>query len=257
MNGQIDRAVSVIDQRVTMVLLFLVSLCNYLDRYMLGVLLPDIKADLHLSDGELGFIGGTAFTIFYAVMGIPIGRLADKQSRRLVLVTALSLWSAMTALCGAAQNFIQLALARILVGVGEAGATPPAHSLIADLFPVRQRAGALAVYTLGSPIGILIGFSAAGLISASLGWRWALILLGLPGLLLAGAVFLFLTEPREGRPSTTATGDTHAPEFASLRQVMGTLLRCATFRHTSLGTAFYTVLWMGLVAWLPSFFVRT
>ena len=129
-------------------LLFMVSFFNYMDRYMLAVLLPAIKADLQLSDTEIGFITGLAFTLFYATMGIPIARLADRYSRKNIIAVALSVWSVMIALCGLAQNFVQLAVARIMVGVGEAGASPPSHSLIADLFPVEKRARAISVYTL-------------------------------------------------------------------------------------------------------------
>ena len=134
-----------IDARQALALLFLVSLFNYMDRYMLAVLLPAIKTDLRLSDTQVGFVSGLAFTLFYATMGIPIARLADRYNRKNIIAIALAVWSAMTAVCGLAQNFVQLALARIMVGVGEAGCSPPSHSLIADLFPVKQRAKALSV----------------------------------------------------------------------------------------------------------------
>ncbi|MEM9305413.1 MAG: MFS transporter, partial [Pseudomonadota bacterium] len=139
---------------VSMILLFGVSLFNYMDRYMLAVLLPAIKADLDLTDTQLGIISGFAFTLFYATLGIPIARLADRYSRRKIISVALAIWSAMTALCGLAQSFVQLTIARVLVGVGEAGASPPSHSLIADYYPVEQRTRAISIYTLGAPIGI-------------------------------------------------------------------------------------------------------
>ena len=151
--------------RYALALLFMVSFFNYMDRYMLAVLLPAIKADLQLSDTEIGFITGLAFTLFYATMGIPIAKLADRYSRKNIIAVALSVWSVMIALCGLAQNFVQLAVARIMVGVGEAGASPPSHSLIADLFPVEKRARALSVYTLGAPVGILVGFLLGGWIT--------------------------------------------------------------------------------------------
>ena len=152
-------ATSATNVRMALGLLFLVSCFNYMDRYMLAVLLPAIKRDLLLSDTQIGFITGLAFTLFYATLGIPIARLADRYSRRNIIAAALAVWSAMTAVCGLAQNFFQLALARVMVGVGEAGASPPSHSLIADFFPAELRARALSVFTLGAPVGILIALA--------------------------------------------------------------------------------------------------
>lgn len=233
-------------------LLFLVALLNYLDRYMLGILLPAIKADLHLSDSELGFITGIAFSIFYAVMGIPIGRLADRFSRRAVIAGTLALWSAMTVACGLAQGFVQLVLARVMVGVGEAGATPPAHSLISDLFPASRRAGALSVFSLGLPVGVLVSFMAGGVIAQNLGWRPALLAFGVPGVMLAAVIFLVLPEPARGSADGLVLS-----RSTTLRQVMATLIGRQSFRHVCLGSGFFTLLWLGLISWLPSFFTRT
>ena len=160
--------------RILMIaLLFLVLLFNYCDRYTIAVLLPAIKIDLHMSDSDLGFVSGTAFSIFYAFMGIPFGRLSDRYSRRWVISAALTLWSAMTTLCGLAQSVLALAIARILVGVGEAGATPPAHSLISDTYPVQARARALSAISMGLPAGILVSFAVAGYVVQVAGWRTA------------------------------------------------------------------------------------
>jgi len=235
-------------------LLFLVSLFNYLDRYMFGVLLPAIKADLRLNDSELGFISGFAFTLFYAAMGIPIGRLADRHPRRLVIAGSLAVWSAMTALCGLAQGFFQLAAARIMIGVGESGATPPSHSLISDLFPARGRAGAISLFSLGSPFGIFLGFLAGGFLVQSLGWRPALFVFGLPGLILASVVLFALPEPPRGASDGLAlTGGPGLP----LGRVAAILSARKSFRHVSLGSGLFTVVWLGLITWLPSFFTRT
>ena len=236
-----------------LVLLFLVSLFNYMDRYMLAVLLPAIKADLQLSDTQIGFITGLAFTLFYATMGIPIARLADCYSRKNIIAIALSVWSAMTALCGLTQNFVQLAVARIMVGVGEAGASPPSHSLIADLFPVEKRARALSVYTLGAPVGILIGFILGGWITQLYGWRAALFTVGIPGILLALVVYRKLDEPERG----AAEGLSQTPEVQPFWVTLKTLMASPTFRHLSIATGLYTVLWLGVVQWLPSFFTRS
>ena len=234
-------------------LLFLVSFFNYMDRYMLAVLLPAIKADLQLSDTEIGFITGLAFTLFYATMGIPIARLADRYSRKNIIAIALTVWSAMTALCGLAQNFAQLAVARIMVGVGEAGASPPSHSLIADLFPVEKRARALSIYALGAPVGILVGFMLGGWITQLYGWRAALFTVGIPGILVALVVYRKLHEPERGAADGLARKTEVQPFWFSLK----TLMASPTFRHLSIGTGLYTVVWLGVVQWLPSFFTRS
>lgn len=234
-------------------LLFLVSFFNYMDRYMLAVLLPAIKADLQLSDTEIGFITGLAFTLFYATMGIPIARLADRYSRKNIIAIALTVWSAMTAVCGLAQNFVQLAIARVMVGVGEAGASPPSHSLIADLFPVEKRARALSVYALGAPVGILIGFMLGGWITQLYGWRAALFTVGIPGILVALLVYRKLHEPERGAADGLARKTEVQPFWFSLK----TLMASPTFRHLSVGTGLYTVVWLGVVQWLPSFFTRS
>ncbi len=234
-------------------LLFLVSFFNYMDRYMLAVLLPDIKADLQLSDTEIGFITGLAFTLFYVTMGIPIARLADRYSRKNIVAIALAVWSAMTAICGLAQNFVQLAVARIMVGVGEAGASPPSHSLIADLFPVETRARALSVYSLGAPVGILIGFMLGGWITQIYGWRAALFTVGIPGILVALLVYRKLHEPARGAADGLARKVEIPPFWFSLK----TLMSSPTFRHLSVATGLYTVVWLGVVQWLPSYFTRS
>jgi len=234
-------------------LLFLVSFFNYMDRYMLAVLLPAIKADLQLSDTEIGFITGLAFTLFYATMGIPIARLADRYSRKNIIAIALTVWSVMTAVCGLAQNFVQLAVARVMVGVGEAGASPPSHSLIADLFPVEKRARALSVYALGAPVGILIGFMLGGWITQLYGWRAALFTVGIPGILVALVVYRKLREPERGEADGLARKTEVQPFWFSLK----TLMASPTFRHLSVATGLYTVVWLGVVQWLPSFFTRS
>ena len=242
-----------INTRYALALLFMVSFFNYMDRYMLAVLLPAIKADLQLSDTEIGFITGLAFTLFYATMGIPIARLADRYSRRNIIAIALTVWSVMTALCGLAQNFVQLAVARVMVGVGEAGASPPSHSLIADLFPVEKRARAISVYTLGAPVGILIGFLLGGWITQLYGWRAALFTVGIPGILLALVIYRKLPEPERGAADGLARNAEIQPFWFTLK----TLMSSPTFRHLSFATGLYTVLWLGVVQWLPSYFTRS
>lgn len=235
-------------------LLFLVSFFNYMDRYMLAVLLPSIKEELSLSDAQLGIISGFAFTLFYATLGVPIARLADRFSRRNIISIALAVWSVMTAICGLAQSFIQLALARVLVGVGEAGATPPSHSLIADYYPVAKRGKGIAIYSLGAPVGILVGFIAGSWLAENYSWRIALYGVGIPGLLLAFMVWRFLFEaPRGASEQVSSTEKTQI----SLKEASAILLRSKSFVMFSVGTGLYTVVWLGAVQWLPSYFTRS
>ncbi|MBM3514673.1 MAG: MFS transporter [Alphaproteobacteria bacterium] len=240
------------DRRRALVFLFMVSLFNYGDRNMLGVLVPAIKADLQLSDTQIGFITGIAFSLFYAVMGIPIARMADTMSRKTVVSVALAVWSAMTVACGLAQNFVQLALARVMVGVGEAGATPPSHAMIADLFPKARRAGALAVYSLGSPVGLIMSYLLGAWITQTYGWRAALFAFGLPGIAAAVVLYKYLKEPPRGH-SEDDTGVTPVPAGEAIRH----LLSRPAFRQNAVATGIFSFLWFGLLSWTPSFFVRT
>jgi MFS family permease len=246
---------AIVGARRALLLLFLVAFFNYMDRYVLSVLLPAIKADLDLSDTLLGGIG-TAFTISYVVLGVPIARLADRYSRKHVIALSLGFWSLMTAVCGLAQNFVQLAIARVLVGVGEAGATPPAHSLISDYFPSVQRGKAIAIYSLGAPAGIIVGFIAASWLVQNFSWRFAFIGLGLPGLLLALVVYLKLVEPKRGQTERAEIAK-EAGESTTLLQASKTLLSSPAYRHIIFATGLYTVVWLGVVSWLPSYFIRS
>jgi MFS family permease len=252
-GGALQQPVARTGAGLALLLLFLVSFFNYMDRYMLAVLLPAIKADLSLSDTQVGFITGVAFTIFYATLGIPIARLADRASRRRIIAVALAFWSAFTALCGLAQNFWQLALARVLVGVGEAGCSPPSHSLIADLYPAQRRARALSIFALGAPVGILVGFAAGGWLAEHFSWRTALFAVGLPGIAVSLWVARSLPEPARGAADGWTPPDAHQ----SLRATLRVLLANRTFRQVSIATGLYTVLWLGVVQWLPSFFTRS
>jgi MFS family permease len=240
-------------RRLTLALLFGAALFNYGDRYMLAILIPDIKADLDLSDTQIGFLTGLAFTLFYATLGIPIARLADVHSRRTIISVSLVVWSAMTAICGLAQNFAQLTLARILVGVGEAGCTPPSHSIVSDTFPRAERAKALATYALGSPAGLLLGFLIGGWLTSEFGWRIALLAFGLPGLLFAAVIFFNLKEPARGHSDGIEIDDDRPPFWTVFRLLLGR----RSFRHCVLGVSIHGIVYIGVVNWLPSFFVRT
>lgn len=179
-------------------ILTLVYTFNHIDRQILVILLEPIKSDLGLNDAQLGLLSGLAFAVFYATLGIPIAMWADRGNRRSIIAIALTVWSAMTAVCGLAQNYWQLLIARMGVGIGEAGGTPPATSIIADLYGPKERATALGIYTTGIGLGILGGFTIGGIVYEALGWRAAFFVAAIPGLLLALIVRFTLQEPRRG-----------------------------------------------------------
>jgi len=186
-------------------LLLLIYTLNFVDRQIVGILAEDIKRDLQLTDGQLGLLGGLAFALFYTVLGIPIARLAERGNRVGIIAVALAVWSGFTALCGVAANFAQMLAFRIGVGVGEAGCTPPAHSLISDYVPPERRASALALYSMGVPLGTMVGFGVGALIAAQWGWRATFFIVGLPGIALALVTWLVLKEPRRLALASTAS----------------------------------------------------
>ncbi len=253
MPGAAPVAISAGYRRYALGLLLVVFLVNYIDRQILAILLPAIKADLDLSDTQLGFLTGLAFAIFYATMGIPLGRIADRWNRRNLIVICLALWSLMTVLCGFAVNFMYLTLARIGVSVGEAGSTPASHSLIADFYPPQGRATALAVYNLGIPIGVLLGFAAGGWLNEFFGWRMAFIAVGLPGIALAVVVRLTLAEPHRGAVEGMQD-DQPAPR---LGEIASYLWQHRSYRHILLGASFTGVCYLALMQWSPSFLARS
>ena len=174
--------------RYVLFVLIIVYIFNFIDRQILSILIEPIKADLGISDFGMGLLSGTAFAIFYATLGMPLALVADRWNRRNLIGLSLAVWSGMTALSGLAMNFWQLAVARIGVGIGEAGCSPSAHSMLADLYPAKERATALGVYALGIPIGIMFGLFAGGAIADNYGWRLAFFVVGVPGLLLSVVV---------------------------------------------------------------------
>src|SRR5688500_2799534 len=176
--------------------LLVVLASNYVDRLALGLLLQDIKVDLSLSDTQLGLLSGIAFALFYSVMGIPIARWADRGNRVTIITLTTALWSAAVALCGVAGSFLQLMMMRIGVAVGEAGCMPPAHSLIPDYFTRAERPRAVAIYMLGWPLSVVVGYFLAGWLNELYGWRITFMMLGVPGLGLAASAWFILKEPR-------------------------------------------------------------
>jgi len=237
-----------------LILLTLVYTSSYVDRQIMAILLPYIKVDMHLSDTALGFLSGTAFALFYATLGIPVAALADRKSRKTIITVALVIWSGMTALCGLAQNFWQLAAARIGVGVGEAGSSPPSHSMIADLYPAHERATAMAFYGLGINAGLLIGFLFGGWITEIYGWRAALLSVGLPGLALAALVWFTLREPPRGF-ADGLHGRARAPA-APIGQVFAHMWHTKALRHIIAGATLVSFNGYAGTIWIPAFLVR-
>lgn len=233
-------------------MLVLVYTFNFIDRQIVGILAVPIKADLGLTDTQLGLMGGLAFALFYTALGIPVAMWADRGSRTWIMTIALAVWSAMTAVCGLAQNFWQLFLARLGVGVGEAGGVAPAYSLIADYFPSGQRARALSVYSFGIPIGSALGIVLGGLIASRIDWRFAFFAVGLAGLLIAPVFRLTVKEPARGRFDSVTQ-----PPQASLRRICQMLARKQSFWLMSLAAACSSMIGYGMFFWLPSFFVRS
>lgn len=231
-----------------MAMLLLVYTLNFIDRQIIGILAVPIKADLLLSDVQLGLMGGLAFAMFYTGLGIPIAMLADRKDRSKIMAVSLFVWSLMTALCGLTQNFWQLFAARLGVGVGEAGGVAPAYTLISDLFPPERRARALALYAFGIPIGSATGIVFGGVIATLIDWRYAFVIVGGLGLIVAPLFRRVVRDPRSARPPHVAT---------SLRQVFATLLTKPSFWLLCLGAACSSMMGYGLFFWLPSFFVRS
>ena len=232
--------------------LFCVYAVNLLDRQILAILLEPIKRELGVSDKALGFLTGFAFALFYSTAGIPIARWADRGSRVNVISIGLVLWSSATAACGLARSFVQLAAARVAVGVGEAAGTPPAHSLISDYFPPQRRATALSVYNMGASLGILLGLFAGGWLSDTYGWRATFFAVGLPGVGMALVVRLGLREPPRGLSEGRPDEGGQPPLGEALRRLAG--LR--TYRHICLATALYNFASYGFLAWAATFLIR-
>ena len=216
----------------TLGLLTVVYTFNFIDRQLLAILQESIKAELLLSDTQLGLLTGFAFAVFYVTAGIPIARWADNSNRRNIVALAVGTWSFMTAISGLVQNYTQLLLARIGVGVGEAGGSPPAHSMISDIFPPEKRASALAFYSTGVNIGILFGFLFGGWLTEIFSWRVAFFVVGLPGIAIALLVRFTLAEPLRG-----LSENRDATDAPPVRDVLRLLWSRPAFRHISLGAA--------------------
>lgn len=233
---------------------------NFVDRSILSLLLEPIKLELALTDSQLGFLGGLAFAVFYTFLGIPIAALADRRSRVKILAVSMVIWSAMTAICGLANNFLTLLLARIGVGIGEAGASPPSHSLISDYFPIETRATALSIYALGIPLGTMIGSFVGGWGADTLGWRYTFFLVGVPGIIFAFVVWFTLREPARGMSDIKLSQPSAAPiETAPpppVKTVLKLLWSKTSFRHLAFAAGLHAFVSYGAGTWNAPFFIR-
>ena len=239
--------------RYALWLLLVIYIFNFLDRQVINILAEPIKQDLNLKDWQLGMMSGFAFAIFYTVLGVPIARLAERRNRPLIIAGALAAWSAFTVLCGMAQNFVQLILFRIGVGVGEAGCTPPAHSLISDYTPKEKRASALAFYSMGVPLGSLLGMAMGGIIADAYGWRVAFFIAGAPGILLAVIVAFTLRETRSTLAHDVAAAKAIQPSFA---EGMKLLAGKRTFWLLAFAAALKSFISYGHAPFTASYFLR-
>jgi predicted MFS family arabinose efflux permease len=241
-------------RKLTLLGLFLVSVFNYVDRSILSILQIPIKAELHLSDGQMGALTGLAFALFYSACSLPIARITDRSSRKTVVLCSLAFWSLMTALTGVATSFAMLIIFRIGVAVGEAGSVPASVSLLSDNYPPVRRATAMSTWGLALPVGLTLGYSGTGWLAEAFGWRIAFAIVGGMGVLLVPVVFALLTEPTRGRydsPQDTAM----APP--PLLQSLAMLWRIKGFRYAVLGITLHGFTQYAVMNWNAPFFARS
>ncbi len=244
--------------RGALILLMLVYASNFIDRTIINTLGQPIKVDLKISDAQLGVLQGFAFAVFYTVLGLPIGRLAEHRSRVNLLSICLLIWSGMTGLCGVATNYLQLVVFRFGVGVGEAGCSPASHSLIADYFPASRRASALSVYAFGIPLGGAIGAMSGGWIAEHLSWRIAFFIVGAPGLILAVVARLLLREPPRGHSEAAGSPGRKTAEAPppSLLAVAKRMWGAPSFVHMTIGVTLISFAGYGVGGFAQPYFIR-
>ncbi len=250
--GTEDQDYSAGYKRFVLVMLTIVYAFNFIDRQILVILQEPIKADMGLSDAQLGLLSGFTFAVIYVTAGIPIAYWADRSNRRNIVCMALTVWSGMTALSGLATNYGQLLLARLGVGLGEAGGSPPAHSMISDYFRPENRGTALSFYSTGIYIGILIGFMFGGVLAEAFGWRMAFFVLGVPGVVFAIVLRLTVLEPQRGRWDSSPAEQLKP----SLNDTLALLRQRRSFWYIALGCALSAYVGYGNGNFLPSFLIR-
>ena len=233
-------------------ILLIVYMVNFMDRQLFAVLQEQIRADLNLSDWQLGLLGGTMFGLFYACCGIPIAWFADRYNRVKIIAGACAVWSLFTALSGAATNFLTMMLVRIGVASSEAGGVSPSYSLISDYFPRHKRAMAIGLFSVGAPLGLMAGTALGAVVAEAITWRWTFVVMGLPGILLAIVLMLVVREPvrgaTESKPAAASTGHANA---------MKTLLQTPSLAFLMAGASCTSFAGYSLYQWMPSFLQRT
>lgn len=251
-----------------LLLLTLAYTSSHVDRGIINILMPSIKETFQVSDTLLGLLGGLVFAVFYATLGVPIAMWADRGNRRNIIALAVTVWSGMTAACGLAGSFGQLALARIGVGIGEAGSSPPSHSMISDMYPKEQRSTAMAVYSIGVYAGAMIGLVVGGYVVQHYGWRATFLVVGLPGLIIAALVRYTMAEPPRGHidglPVAALGASPEAPATSLLKvylvglwKVFVHLWSTRSARHIIIGLTLVSFVGYGGLIFGPSFFARS
>ena len=239
-----------------LVMLMLTFMFNIADRLVMSIVIEDIKAEFVLSDTQIGLLAGTAFTVFYLILGVPAGRLADRSNRRTMVAISLSLWSLMSALCGAALGFWTLLLARLGVGVGEAGGGPPSVSIITDYFAPHELSRAMGIFAAGAVLGPVLGYVAGGLVAEAYGWRWTFVILGFPGILLGIILYWTVREPKRGRFYTQDTQKTGAEEQQPFMITMRSLWTNSVFVRVVLANSFTNIPSFAFAIWLAPTLIR-
>jgi len=234
-------------------ILTIVYIFNFIDRQIINIIAEDVKRDLDLSDTQLGMMTGLAFSLFYSIMAIPISRFADKGVRKNVLAICLGIWSVMTAVSGMVTNFTQMFLARMGVGLGEAGGVPTSYSLISDVFPANQRGKAMSFFMMGTSFGIFIAFVGGGYMLVNFGWRMSLFVVGVPGIIFAFLVWLTIKEPLKGAYDNVKNIDQAAPTF---KEIFQTAIRKKTFIYITLAKTFLVGASYSINAFIAAFFIR-
>lgn len=243
-------------RRYVLTILVIAYTFNFIDRQILGILVEPIRLELGVGDTAMGLLTGLAFASFYTLMGIPIARYADRANRRNLIAAAVGVWSLFTAAQGLAQNYWQLLAYRMGVGIGEAGCSPPAHSILADYYPPNQRATALGIYSLGIPVGILFGFFVGGWMNEWFGWRVAFFVVGVPGIVLALVIRFTVREPERGMSEQRGSVAPGAPQ-PSFGAVLRYLLGRRSFIHMALGGGVSAFVGYGLISWAAAFLARS
>lgn len=238
---------------VVVLILGLVYTFSYLDRQIVAILAEPIKADLNLTDTQVGMLSGLTFALFYTAFGIPVAWLADRKNRVRIVAVACMLWSVFSGLCGLSQNFVHLVLARIGVGIGEAGGSSPSMSIIADYFPPHKRGGAISLFSLGVPLGATLGVAFGAWVAAAYNWRIAFIAVAIPGILLSILLWFVVREPKRGRydpPSEVSA------EPASVKECLNTYRKTPTLSLLLLAAGTYSFVFNAFGAWAPALLMR-